>query len=51
MKVDLFFKKMAKLNYDGYVSVKYALSKQQLADMDQVEVVLKKAITTISSSL
>jgi len=51
MKIDLLFKKMAKLSYNGYISIKYTLNKQQLADMDEVEVVLKKAITTISSSL
>ncbi len=51
MKIDLLFKKMAKLSYDGYFSVKYTLSKKQLADMDEVEVVLKKAIHVISSSL
>lgn len=51
MKIELLFKKMTKLKYDGYFSVKYTLTKQQLADMDEVEVVLKKAITTISSSL
>lgn len=51
MKIDLLFKKMAKLEYAGYFSVKYTLSKKQLADMDEVEVVLKKAISVISSSL
>lgn len=51
MKLELLFKKMTKLSYEWYISVKYALSKKQLADMDEVEVVLKKAITTISSSL
>lgn len=51
MKIELLFKKMSKLSYDGYFSVKYALDKKQLADMDEVEVILKKAITTISSSL
>lgn len=51
MKIDLLFKKMIKLSYEWYISIKYTLSKAQLADMDEVEVVLKKAITTISSSL
>jgi sugar phosphate isomerase/epimerase len=51
MKLDLLFKKMSKLSYDWYFSIKYALSKKQLADMDEVEVVLKKAISAISTSL
>jgi sugar phosphate isomerase/epimerase len=51
MKIDVLFKKMVKLEYTGYFSVKYTLSKKQLADMDEVEVVLKKAISVISSSL
>lgn len=51
MKIDLLFKKMSKINYAWYFSVKYVLDKKQLADMDEVEVVLKKAITTISTSL
>jgi sugar phosphate isomerase/epimerase len=51
MKIDLLFKKMAKMDYTGYYSIKYALSKKQLADMDEVEVVLKKAINEISNSL
>ena len=51
MKIDVLFKKIAKLEYTGYFSVKYLLNKKQLADMDEVEVVLKKAISVISNSL
>lgn len=42
LKLPLLFKKFKGLEYDGYFSLKLDLSQKVLADMDKVELILKK---------
>lgn len=45
VKLPLLFKKLKGLEYDGYFSLKMDLHKKDLADMDKIELILKKCRT------
>lgn len=45
LKIPTFLKKVAKAKYNGYFSVKLDLTKKELADSDNIEVILKQSVS------